>query len=62
MDTGVKLIDNKLYKCKSYAATKLKTYLHSKGHPTNTIGEKVFFNLIFLITPIGYNSLKGYIS
>ena len=61
MDTGVKFIDNKLYKYKFCAATKLKTYLHSKGHPTNTIGEKVFFDLIFPITPIGYNGLKGYI-
>ena len=62
MDTGVELIDSKLYKCKFYTTTKLKTYLHGKGHPANTIGERVSFNLVFLITPMGYNGLKGYIS
>ena len=62
MDTRVKFIDSKLHKYKSCAATKLKTYLYSKGHPANTIRERVSFNLIFPITPIGYNGLKGYIS
>ena len=62
MDTRVELIDSKLYKCEFCTATKLKTCLHSKGYPTNTISKRVSFNLIFLITPIGYNSLKGYIS
>jgi len=62
MNTRVKLIDSKLYKYKSCTATKLKTYLHGKGHLTNTISKRVSFDLIYLITPIGYNGLKGYIS
>ena len=62
MDTRVEFIDSKLYKCKSCTAIKLKTYLHGEGYPANTIRERVSFNLIFPITPIGYNSLKGYIS
>ena len=62
MDTKVKLTDSKLYKCKSCTAIKLKTCLYGKGHPANTIRERVSFNLIFPITPMGYNGLKGYIS
>ena len=62
MDTKVKFTDSKLYKCKFCTATKLKTCLYSKGHPANTIKERVSFDLIFLITPINYNGLKGYIS
>ena len=62
MDTGVEFIDSKLYKCKSCAAIKLKTYLHGEGHPANTIGERVSFDLIFPIMPMGYDGLKGYIS
>jgi hypothetical protein len=62
MDTGVKLIDSKLYKYKSCAVIKLKTYLYGKGYPTNTIRERVSFNLIFPITLMGYDGLKGYIS
>ena len=61
MDTEVELTDNKLYKYKSYTATKLKTHLYGKRHPTNTISKRVSFNLIFPIIPIGYNGLKGYI-
>ena len=62
MDTGVEFTDSKLYKCKSCAAIKFKTCLYSKGHPANTIREKVSFNPIFLIIFISYNGLKGYIS
>ena len=62
MDIRVELIDSKLHECESCTATKLKTYLYSKGHPANTIRERASFNLIFPITPIGYNGLKGYIS
>ena len=62
MDTRVKFINRELYKYKSCTVTKFKTYLHSEGYPTNTIRERVFFNFIFPITPMGYNSLKGYIS
>ena len=61
MDTGVKLMDSKLYNYKSCTTTKLKTYLYSEGHPINIIGERVSFDFIFLITPMGYNGLKGYI-
>ena len=61
MDTGVKFTDSKFYKCKCYTATKLKTYLYSKRHSTNTISERVSFNFIFPITLISYNGLKGYI-
>ena len=61
MDIRVEFIDSKFYKYKSCITTKLKTCLYNKRHPTNTISEKVFFNLIFLIMFIGYNSLKGYI-
>ena len=60
--TGVEFIDSKLYKCKFYTVTKFKTYLHSKGHPANTIREKDFFNFIFPIIFMGYNGLKGYTS
>jgi hypothetical protein len=62
MDTRVEFIDSKLHNYKFYTATKLKSYLYSKGHPTNTISEQVSFDLIYPITPIGYNGLKGYIS
>ena len=61
INTKVELIDSKLYKYKSCTITKLKTYLHSKGH-TNTISKRVFLNFIFPITFISYNGLKGYIS
>ena len=54
-------MDSKLYNYKFYTAIKLKTYLYSKGYPINTINKRVFFNLIFLITLIGYNGLKSYI-
>ena len=62
MDTKIKLIDSKLHECKSCAATKLKTCLHGKGYPVNIIRERVSFDLIFPITPIGYDGSKGYIS
>ena len=62
MDTRVEFIDSKLYKCESCTITKLKTCPHSKGYPANTIRERVSFDLVFPITPIGYNGLKGYIS
>lgn len=62
INTRVKLINSKLYKCKFYITTKLKTYLYSKGHFANTISRRVFLTLFFLITLISYNSLKDYIS
>ena len=62
MDAGVEFMDSKLYKCKFYIANKLKAHPHSKGHPVNTVGEKVSFDLIFSIIPMGYNGSKGYIS
>ena len=55
-------MNNKFHNYKFCTTIKLKTYLYSKGHPTNIIKERVSVNLIFPITPIGYNSLKGYIS
>ena len=62
MDTSVKFTDSKLHKCESYIVNKLKAHPHSKGHPANTVSKKVSFDLIFPITFIGYNGLKGYIS
>ena len=62
MDTRVQFTDTKFYNCKFYTITKFKTCLYSKRHPTKTINKKVSFNFIYLITPIGYNGLKGYIS
>ena len=62
MDTKVELIDSKFYKYESCATIKLKTCLYGEGYSANTIKERVSFDLIFLITPIGYNGLKGYIS
>ena len=61
MDTKVEFIDSKLHKYKSCAAIKLKTCLYGEGHPANIIKERVFFDFIFPIMPIGYNGLKGYI-
>ena len=62
MDIGIKFTDNKLYEYEFYIANKLKAYLYNKRYFTNIIGKRVSFDLIFPITPIGYNSSKGYIS
>ena len=62
MDTRVEFTDSKLHECESCATTKLKTCLYGEGHPTNTIRERVSFDFVFPITPMGYNGLKGYIS
>lgn len=62
MDTGVDLTDSKLYDCESCAANKLKARPHGEGHPANTIGERVSFDLVYPITPMSYDGSKGHIS
>ena len=61
MDTKVKFTDSKLYKYKSCTSIKFKTYLYSKGYPTDTISKRAFFYFVFLTISIGHNGLKGYI-